>query len=73
MLNVKFLFLSLVWILSQGSMALVFRGKCSVLASLMFENIQLHVSRGPELMTKAFLPCVIYFGLEMSFFVFLFF
>lgn len=37
----------------------------------MFENVQntqLRVSGGPELLAKAFLPGVTYFGLEMSFF-----
>lgn len=72
-LNGRFLFprRRLAWIPSQGYIVLVFRGKYSVLVFLMFENvqtIQLHVSRGPEPLTKAFLPGVIDFGLEMRFF-----
>lgn len=73
MLNVRFLFprLGLVWLPSQGYTVLVFRGKYSVLVSLMFENVQnaqLRLPRGPEPLTKAFLPGVIYFDLEMRFF-----
>lgn len=73
MLNVRFLFprLRLVWLPSRGYTVLVFRDKHSVLVSLMFENVQntqLRVPRGPELLTKAFLPGVIYFDLGMRFF-----
>lgn len=34
------------------------------------QNTQLSISGGPELLTKAFLPGVTYFGLEMRFFFF---
>lgn len=47
------------------------RGESSVLVSLMSENTQPQVSRGPELVPRAFLPHVTDFGLEMSFFFFL--
>lgn len=74
-LNVRFLFPRLRLVSPEpGLYCLGVRGKYSDLVSLRFENVQntqLCVSGGPELLTKAFLPGITYFGLEMSCFFFL--